>query len=49
MQLFDTEKTWVGRSTLIKKELESQGTPIGHNDTLIAAHAVAMGAIFGNG
>lgn len=39
------DKIAVERSTQIKKELESIGTPIGHNDTLIAGHAIAMGAI----
>ena len=32
-------------STDIKKELESIGTPIGHNDTLIAGHCVSINAI----
>lgn len=39
------DKLAVEHSTLIKKELESAGTPIGHNDTLIAGHAIAVGAI----
>ena len=39
------DKLAVEHSTLIKKELESQGLPIGHNDTLIAGHAIARGAI----
>lgn len=39
------DKIAVEHSTRIKKELESRGTPIGHNDTLIAGHAIAMGAI----
>ncbi len=39
------DKMAVESSTQIKKELESRGTPIGHNDTLIAGHAVAMDAI----
>ena len=39
------DKIAVERSTQIKKELESIGTPIGHNYTLIAGHAIAMGAI----
>ena len=39
------DKMAVERSTQIKKELGSHGTPIGHNDTLIAGRAVAMGAV----
>ena len=39
------DKIAVEHSTRIKKVLESRGTPIGHNDTLIAGHAIAMGAI----
>lgn len=39
------DKLAVEHSTLIKKELELQGLPIGHNDTLIAGHAIARGAI----
>ena len=39
------DKIAVERSTQIKKELESVGTPIGHNDTLIAGHAIAVNAI----
>ena len=39
------DKLAVEHSTLIKKELESVGTPIGHNDTLIAGHAIAVDAI----
>ena len=39
------DKLAVEHSTLIKKELESIGTPIGHNDTLIAGHAIAADAI----
>ena len=39
------DKVAVERSTLVKKELESVGTPIGHNDTLIAGHAIAVDAI----
>ena len=39
------DKLAVEHSTLIKKELESIGTPIGHNDTLIAGHAIAVDAI----
>jgi len=35
----------VEASTDIKKELESIGTPIGHNDTLIAGHCVSINAI----
>ena len=39
------DKTAVENATLIKKALESAGTTIGHNDILIAGHAVAMGVI----
>ena len=39
------DKMAVEQSTKIKKALESIGTPIGHNDTLIAGHAIAMGAV----
>ena len=39
------DKLAVEHSTLVKKELESVGIPIGHNDTLIAGHAIAVGAI----
>ena len=39
------DKIAVERSTQIKKELESRGKPIGHNDTLIAGHAVAIDAV----
>ena len=35
----------VEASTDIKKELESIGTPIGHNDTLIAGHCVSINGI----
>jgi len=35
----------VEASADIKKELESIGTPIGHNDTLIAGHCVSINAI----
>lgn len=33
----------------IRAHLESQGTPIGPNDTLIAAHALALGATLVSG
>ncbi|TXT34155.1 MAG: PilT protein domain-containing protein [Comamonadaceae bacterium] len=33
----------------IRTELERQGTPIGPNDTLIAAHALALGATLVSG
>ena len=39
------DKKAVEASTLIKKQLELQGIPIGHNDTLIAGHCIAVGAI----
>ncbi len=32
-------------STAIKKKLESVGTPIGHNDILIAGHCLSVNAI----
>jgi len=38
------DKSAVQCSTKIKKDLESRGKPIGHNDTLIAGHAVAVNA-----
>ena len=45
----DAVLTWdkkaVEDSTIIKKRLESIGTPIGHNDTLIAGHCIAVNAI----
>ncbi len=39
------DKTAVEHSTLVKKELERVGAPIGHNDTLLAGHAIAAKAI----
>ena len=39
------DKKAVETSTSIKKKLESVGTPIGHNNTLIAGHCVAVNAI----
>ena len=39
------DKKAVEDSTIIKKGLESIGTPIGHNDTLIAGHCIAVNAI----
>jgi tRNA(fMet)-specific endonuclease VapC len=38
------DKAAVESSTTVKADLESRGTPIGHNDTLIAGHAIATGA-----
>jgi tRNA(fMet)-specific endonuclease VapC len=38
------DKAAVETSTSVKADLESRGTPIGHNDTLIAGHAIATGA-----
>ena len=35
------DKAAVESSTAVKTDLESRGTPIGHNDTLIAGHAIA--------
>ena len=39
------DKKAVEASTVVKKTLESVGTPIGHNDTLIAGHSVSVDAI----
>ncbi len=39
------DKKAVETSTNIKKKLESAGTPIGHNDTLIAGHCLSIDAI----
>ena len=39
------DKSAVEKATWIKKDLESKGTPIGHNDTLIAGHCLAVGAV----
>lgn len=39
------DKKAVEVTTLIKKQLDSKGTPIGHNDTLIAGHCISIGAI----
>jgi tRNA(fMet)-specific endonuclease VapC len=39
------DKKAVEASTLIKKQLNSKGTPIGHNDTLIAGHCISVEAI----
>ena len=39
------DKKAVEVSILIKKELESVGIPIGHNDTLIAGHCMSIDAI----
>lgn len=39
------DKIAVECSTSIKKALETKGTPIGHNDILIAGHAVSVDAI----
>lgn len=39
------DKKAVEHATQIKQALESRGTPISHNDTLIAGHAVATGAV----
>jgi len=38
-------KKAVEATTLIKKQLEFKGTPIGHNDMLIAGHCISVGAI----
>ena len=39
------DKKAVEASTAIKKKLESVGTPISHNDILIAAHCISIDAI----
>lgn len=39
------DKKAVECSTIVKTELESCGTPIGHNDILIAGHAIAEKSI----
>jgi tRNA(fMet)-specific endonuclease VapC len=39
------DKKAVQASTQIKKQLEQQGTPIGHNDILIAGHSISVKAI----
>lgn len=39
------DKKAVEATTLIKKQLEFKGTPIGHNDMLIAGHCISVGAI----
>ncbi len=39
------DKKAVETSTKIKKKLESGGTPMGHNDMLIAGHCVSVNAI----
>ena len=38
------DKAAVETSTSVKTDLASRGRPIGHNDTLIAGHAIATGA-----
>ena len=39
------DKKTVECSTIVKTELESRGTPISHNDTLIAGNAIAEGSL----
>jgi tRNA(fMet)-specific endonuclease VapC len=39
------DKKAVEASTEIKKKLESEGTPIGHNDMLIAGHCISSDAM----
>jgi tRNA(fMet)-specific endonuclease VapC len=39
------DKAAVEFSTNVKKDLVSSGTPISHNDTLIAGHAISMNAM----
>jgi tRNA(fMet)-specific endonuclease VapC len=38
------EPSAAGQYAKLRTELEAAGTPIGSNDTLIAAHALALGA-----
>ncbi|MEE8059487.1 MAG: type II toxin-antitoxin system VapC family toxin [Pseudomonadales bacterium] len=49
VERLDTVLPWdkkaIEHSTIIKTELESSGTPISHNDTLIAGHAIAEGSL----
>ena len=49
LKRIDTILPWdvaaVDATTTIKKQLSDQGTPIGANDTAIAGHAIASGAI----
>jgi tRNA(fMet)-specific endonuclease VapC len=44
IKLFDFEKEAVQRYANLRNYLETQGTPIGPNDMLIASHALALGA-----
>ena len=39
------DTTLIDKGALIQKELLKAGTPIGHNDSLIAAHALMEGCI----
>lgn len=39
------DKQAVESSASVKSQLEAKGTPIGHNDTLIAGHAIAESAV----
>lgn len=39
------DKKAVEASTIIKKKLDPEGTPIGHNDILIAGHCISVEAI----
>ena len=49
MERIDGVLAWdqsaVEATTLIKKVLSDQGTPIGNNDTMIAGHAISEGCI----
>jgi tRNA(fMet)-specific endonuclease VapC len=42
IKLFNFESTAVQRYANLRHNLEGQGTPIGPNDMLIAAHALAL-------
>lgn len=44
IEVLPVDATVVSHYAQLRTNLESQGTPIGPNDTLIAAHALALGA-----
>jgi len=49
VERLDDVKAWgepaVKHSAQVKRALESRGTPISHNDTLIAGHALSLRAV----
>ena len=49
MSRFDSVLPWgkeaVEESAMVKKDLSDKGLPIGHNDTLIAGHAISEDCI----